>query len=169
MRVHHILSVALLVSLTASFQVQAEAVSLDSLLKQVKSGRINDANENAERLKDFKSNKALQSKKLADMKAERKRQESRSVKLEKEFEANEKNLVVLEKALRERLGNLKELFGVLQQAAGDARGQFDNSLTQIQFAGRSDYLTDLAQKMGSPVSSLPSKKSNVCGLNCSVR
>ena len=148
MRIHHILSVALLVSLTASFQVQAEAVSLDSLLKQVKSGRINDANENAERLKDFKSNKALQSKKLADMKAERKRQESRSVKLEKEFEANEKNLVVLEKALRERLGNLKELFGVLQQAAGDARGQFDNSLTQIQFAGRSDYLTDLAQKMG---------------------
>ena len=148
MRIHHILSVALLVTLTSSFQVQAEAVSLDSLLKQVKSGRINDAKENAERLKNFKADKALQGKKLATMKVERKRQESRSVKLEREFEENEKNLAVLEKTFRERLGNLKELFGVLQQAAGDARGQFDNSLTQIQFADRSDYLTDLAQKMG---------------------
>jgi biopolymer transport protein ExbB len=148
MRIHHILSVALLVTLTGSFQVQAEAVSLDSLLKQVKSGRINDAKENAERLKNFKADKALQGKKLAAMKTERKRQESRSVKLEREFEVNEKNLAVLEKTFRERLGNLKELFGVLQQAAGDARGQFDNSLTQIQFSDRSDYLTALAQKMG---------------------
>ncbi|PCJ86478.1 MAG: energy transducer TonB [Thiotrichaceae bacterium] len=148
MRIHHILSVALLITLTTIFQVQAESVSLDALLEQVKNGRINDANENAERLKSFKANKALQGKKLAAMKSERTRQENRSAKLEKEFEENEKNLIVLEKRFRERLGNLKELFGVLQQAAGDARGQFDNSLTQIQFADRSEYLTGLAQKMG---------------------
>src|SRR5690606_3228491 len=41
------------------------------------------------------------------------------------------------------------LFGVLQQAAGDARGQFDASLTDVQYPDRGKFLTQLAEKMGS--------------------
>ena len=48
-----------------------------------------------------------------------------------------------------RLGSLRELFGVLQQVAGDARGLFEASLTNVEFPGRSDFLTELAAKMGS--------------------
>jgi len=132
----------------ASFQLNAAAVNLDDLLKQVHTGRINDAKENAARIKAFKADKAQQVKKLANMKAERKRQEALSLKLEKDFDFNEKKIAVLEKTLHERLGNLKELFGVLQQAAGDARGQFESSLTQLQFKNRGKFLTELAQKMG---------------------
>ncbi|MDX1460193.1 MAG: MotA/TolQ/ExbB proton channel family protein, partial [Xanthomonadales bacterium] len=57
-------------------------------------------------------------------------------------------IIELERALQERLGDLKELFGVLQQAAGDAIGQFDTSLTQVQFGERSQFLTEFAAKMG---------------------
>jgi biopolymer transport protein ExbB len=126
----------------------AEELSLDALLKQVKAGRITDAKENEERMKKFQADKARQAQLLAAAQAERTREEERSQALEDEFEVNDQQIVELERALQDRLGSLKELFGVLQQAAGDARGQFDNSITQIQFSDRSEFLTDLAQKMG---------------------
>ena len=37
---------------------------------------------------------------------------------------------------------------MLQQASGDARGQFESSLTQVQFPDRTGFLTELAKKMG---------------------
>jgi biopolymer transport protein ExbB len=83
------------------------------------------------------------------MEAERVRQEQLSQQLETTFEANDAQIIDLERALLERLGELKELFGVLQQAAGDARGNFDTSVTQIQFPDRGQWLTEFAQKMGS--------------------
>jgi len=158
MRIHNIpasiLSTAVLsrivlaVFLATSFQVSAANVNLDDLLKQVQTGRVSDAKENAQRLKAFKADKSQQAKKLAAMKAQQKSQEKRSEKLEADFSVNEKELVALDKQLKNRLGNLKELFGVLQQAAGDARGQFESSLTQIQFPDRGKFLTELANKMG---------------------
>ncbi len=126
----------------------AEAVSLDELLEQVKQGRIKDAADNAARLKEFQANRARQQQALADAKAEQAREERRSEQLENRFEVNDEQIMVLERALQERLGDLKELFGVLQQAAGDARANFDDSVTQIQFPDRSDWLTSFAQKMG---------------------
>ena len=148
MRIQSIISLATLMLLSSLTSVQAAPLTMDGLLNQVHTGRINDAKENAQRIKAFKADKAQQSRKLANMKAERVREEKRSSVLENKFEKNEKELAVAEKALRDRLGSLKELFGVLQQTAGDARGQFDNSLTQLQFKERSDFLTALAKKMG---------------------
>jgi biopolymer transport protein ExbB len=75
-------------------------------------------------------------------------QERRSAQMEQTFEDNDVKIVELELALQERLGDLKELFGVLQQAAGDAIGQFSGSLTQVQFTDRSAYLSEFAAKMG---------------------
>lgn len=126
----------------------AEALSLDDLLRKVQSGRIQDARENAARIKAFKANKAHQRQLLADAEVARSREEARSEALETAFEENDLKVVDLEHALKERLGSLKELFGVLQQAAGDARGQFENSLTQVQFPQRTEFLRELAQKMG---------------------
>ncbi|MCZ6774083.1 MAG: MotA/TolQ/ExbB proton channel family protein [Proteobacteria bacterium] len=143
------LVVIITLSLIAAAPVAAEdALSLDLLLQKVKAGRVQDAKENAARIAGFKANKAEQAKLLAAARVARRRQEARSEQLEKAFEENDVQVIELEAALKERLGSLKELFGVLQQAAGDARGQFENSLTHVQFPERIDFLTDLARKMG---------------------
>lgn len=126
----------------------AENLSLDDLLKKVKAGRVQDSRENAARIEAFKANKNRQQQLLADAKVKRTSEEERSEALETAFEENDLKIVDLENALKERLGSLKELFGVLQQASGDARGQFENSLTQVQFPERGAFLTELAQKMG---------------------
>ncbi len=126
----------------------AQAVSMAELLEQVKQGRVKDADENKARIAEFQRDRARQQQMLADANAEQRRQEQRSQQLEDLFEANDVQIIDLEHALQERLGDLKELFGVLQQAAGDARGNFDSSLTQIQFPDRTEWLTAFAQKMG---------------------
>ena len=127
----------------------AQTVSLDELLEQVRQGRVKDAAENEQRLQEFRRDQANQRQRLADMRAEQRRQEQLSEQLERTFEANDLEIADLEAQLSEALGDLKELFGVLQQAAGDARGNFDNSLTQVQYPDRSEWLTAFAQKMGS--------------------
>jgi biopolymer transport protein ExbB len=126
-----------------------EAVSLDDLLTQVKQGRVRDAAENKARLDEFQKNRAQQQQALNNMRAEQTRGEQRSQTLENTFEVNDVAIIELERALQERLGDLKELFGVLQQAAGDARGNFEASVTQVQFPDRTAWLTGFAQKMGS--------------------
>src|SRR5690606_21837570 len=57
--------------------------------------------------------------------------------------------------LDERLGSLRELFGVLQQVSGDARATFQNSLTNVEYPDRIQFLTEFAAKAGSS-SRLPS-------------
>ncbi len=133
----------------ASPSFAAEAVSLDELLNLVKQGRVKDAAANKARIDEFQRERSQQQQALANIKAERTREEARSVTLEETFAVNDEEIIVLERALQERLGDLKELFGVLQQAAGDARGNFDSSVTQVQFPDRSEWLTTFAQKMGS--------------------
>jgi biopolymer transport protein ExbB len=133
----------------ASPAFAVEAVSLDELLNLVKQGRVKDAATNKARIDEFQKNRAQQQQNLANIKAERTREEGRSVALEQSFATNDEEIIVLERALQERLGELKELFGVLQQAAGDARGNFEASVTQAQFPDRSEWLTSFAQKMGS--------------------
>ena len=140
--------IACLVFGLANTAYAAQAVSMEELLQQVKEGRVKDAAENKARIAEFQRDRARQQQLLADVRAEQARQEQRSQQLEDTFEANDVQIIDLERALQERLGDLKELFGVLQQAAGDARGNFEGSLTQIQFPERLEWLTSFAQKMG---------------------
>ncbi len=127
----------------------AKVISLDELLQQVKTGRVKDAAESKARLDQFRAQRGQQSKLLATEKAEQKRQEAASSRMEKQFEVNDSQIIDLERAFQERLGGLKELFGVLQQASGDARGNFEASVTQVQFPDRTDFLLEFAKKMGS--------------------
>ena len=138
----------LALGLSGSVQA-AQAVNLDDLLQQVKQGRVKDAAENQKRIEEFQRDRTRQQQLLQQMEAEKVRQEQLSQQLEDTFEANDAQIIDLERALQERLGELKELFGVLQQAAGDARGNFDSSVTQIQFPDRGEWLTAFAQKMSS--------------------
>ena len=138
---------AMLLAFTLSAQA-ATTVSLDELLQSVKTGRVTDAAENKARLDQFRANRSQQTKLLNDEKAEQKRQEQASARMEKQFEVNDVKIIDLERAFQERLGGLKELFGVLQQASGDARGNFEASVTNVQFSDRTDFLLEFAKKMG---------------------
>ncbi|MDH3637787.1 MAG: MotA/TolQ/ExbB proton channel family protein [Gammaproteobacteria bacterium] len=135
-------------TLLMSAALPAAEISLDALLEQVQRGRAHDQQENAARIKAFQADRARQKELLEQAKQERVREEQRSQDLEQEFEQNDASLSELEQALTERLGSLKELFGVLQQVSGDARGQFENSHTQVQFPDRTGFLSAFAQKMG---------------------
>ena len=127
------LASGLLLATTLSVQA-ATSISLDELLQQVKTGRVTDAAENKASLDQFRANRSTQTKLLNAEKAEQKRQEQLSSQMEKQFEVNDSRIIDLERAFQERLGGLKELFGVLQQASGDARGNFEASLTQVQLS-----------------------------------
>ncbi len=136
--------------LTLSFAAwgQDQSASLSELLKKVEQGRSAENQESREREQRFTRDRARQQQLLAEARAERTRLENVSERLEIEFEENEIRVVDKQDALNKRLGSLKELFGVLQQVAGDTRGLFDNSITSAQFPDRGEFLTSLAQKMG---------------------
>jgi len=146
-----ITSLFLLLSMTGiSVSAQTAAIgTLDDLLRQVQQGRVQENTQNRAREQEFIQNRARQQQMLADVNREREALELESARMEKEFEENEFAISELRAQLSLRMGSLRELFGVLQQAAGDARGNFENSLTNIEFPERANFLTQLSEKMGS--------------------
>jgi biopolymer transport protein ExbB len=128
---------------------QGSLANLDDLLKSVQEGTFKENTQNKAREQQFIQNKGRQQQLLQDANRERTALEADSARMEGEFEANEISLADLRLQLEARMGSLKELFGVLQQAAGDARGNFEGSLTNIEYPERSAFLTSLAEKMGS--------------------
>ncbi|MGY8814874.1 MAG: MotA/TolQ/ExbB proton channel family protein [Gammaproteobacteria bacterium] len=128
---------------------QGSLANLDDLLKSVQEGTFKENTQNKAREQQFIQNKGRQQQLLQDANRERTALEADSARMEGEFEANEISLADLRLQLEARMGSLKELFGVLQQAAGDAKGNFEGSLTNIEYPERSAFLTSLAEKMGS--------------------
>ena len=145
----HLIASACLIGLLSPAVSADEAVSLDVLLEQVQQGRIDESEENQAREEQFRGNEARQSAMLQQANNDRANLEAVSERLEKEFEANQDDIDLLKQDLQESLGSLKELFGVLQTAAGDSRATFDASLTNIEYPHRGDFMTELAEKMGS--------------------
>ncbi len=126
-----------------------KAVSLDQLLDQVRQGRLAESQQDVAREREFRENKAQQAQMLANARKEQAALERTSSRLEDEFNANKRKIADQVKAFNNRLGGLKELFGVLQDAAGAARSQFDKSVTNAQFPGRDEWLTHFSQEMNS--------------------
>lgn len=143
------LVVLLAVGLPLPVAAQDAVQNLDQLLELARAGRAREAKENAAREAEFKADRARQADLLKSAKAERAAEEARSEALEAEFDANEQALIEMGETLTQRLGSLKELFGVLQQVAGDTRGQFENSVTSIQYPEREAFLAELVEKMSS--------------------
>ncbi|MDJ0653869.1 MAG: MotA/TolQ/ExbB proton channel family protein [Xanthomonadales bacterium] len=148
MKIVKVIAIALTLGFAFTATAQDQAASLQDLLKLVEEGRAAEAAEARQREQRFAQQRGQQQQLLTQARNERSALERRSQELEDTFEANE--IVIVEKtdALTKRLGSLKELFGVLQQVAGDTRGLFDSSITSAQYKDRGDFLTELAQKMG---------------------
>tara|TARA_B100000686_G_scaffold229967_1_gene237352 strand:- start:6390 stop:7775 length:1386 start_codon:yes stop_codon:yes gene_type:complete len=132
-----------------SVQAQNEATTLQQLLDLVAEGSARDNAAETQRIAAFEAANADQDQLLSDGNDQKASEEARSARLETQFEENELLIADVTEQLDNRLGSLRELFGVLQQVAGDARGLFEASLTNIEYPERSQFLTDLAAKMGS--------------------
>jgi len=101
------------------------------------------ANTKEKKLNELKRiNKKLE-KDLADA-------EALSVKLTNQFDENEKKLAELEEKLTLKLGNLGEMFGVVKQVSGQTRGEFKNSITNIDNPNRDLFLKNLAESKKLP-------------------
>ena len=133
----------------AQAQDDSEARTIDELLQFVEQGSATDRAAEEARLQRFRQAQNEQQQMLQDANAQRTAEEQRSEQLETMFEENELLIADRQAQLDVRLGSLRELFGVLQQVAGDARAQFQNSFTNIEYPDRAQFLTDLAAKMGS--------------------
>lgn len=140
----------------AATEAPAEtAGNLDQLLEQVRRGKLREERLHREREAQFISQKNNQARLKREAEQTKANEERRSERLEAEFERNKTELVRLDTRLRERLGNLSELFGVLQQVAGDARGNFSGSIISTQYPDRTAALDTLIDK-ASAASDLPS-------------
>ena len=78
--------------------------------------------------------------------------EELSDQLSAEFDDNESQLSELEEKLTLKLGNLGEMFGVVRQVAGQTKGEFENSISNLQFPKRNDALQKLTEKRKLPLS-----------------
>ena len=146
-----LLSLSLLTALSLPMTSQAadDTLSMDTLLQQVKAGRVRDAADNKKREQVFAAEKAQQVARIKQAMLDVQALEAKSARLEQRFNANE--LLVEEKRQQrdERLGSLKELFGHLTGAAGDMRSRFRNAITTSQFPEREAFLSGLIKKMNS--------------------
>jgi biopolymer transport protein ExbB len=101
------------------------------------------ANSKEKQLSDLKT---INSKLKKDLKAA----EDLSAKLINQFDENEKTLSELEEKLTLKLGNLGEMFGVVKQVSGQTRGEFKNSITNIDNPDRDLFLKNLAESKKLP-------------------
>ena len=128
-------------------QAQENASSMSELLQQIQRGQVRDSQEQQQRLQQFRQQQAQQQQILNQARQQRTNLENESTRLETTFEENQQEIVTARAQLDERLGALRELFGVLQTVTGDAQGRFQNSLTNIHYPNRDEFLTELGSRM----------------------
>ena len=138
----------LAIGVTQAPDAHAQARSLDELLRMVEQGRASDNREARQREQEFQSKQAEQQRLLGQARNKRAAEERRSGELETSYEQNELEIAEVTEQLNIRLGSLRELFGNLQTVSGDAQGQFNNSLTNIEYPDRGEFLGNLSEKMG---------------------
>ena len=119
---------------------------LDLLVESVKTSASIRAKEDKARLNKFLSDKNKQQSLLNQMKVKLNNEEDRSERLTKQYEDNDAALSDLEEQLTLKLGSFGELFGIVRQTAGESKGQFSLSLTNIEYPDRIDFLGDLAER-----------------------
>ena len=126
--------------------VEPVITDLDFLVESVKTTASIRASEDRARLNKFLSDKNKQQALLDNMKYRLTLEERRSERLTKEYENNDAQLSDLEEQLTLKLGSFGELFGIVRQTAGESKGQFMLSLTNIEFPDRIEFLGDLAER-----------------------
>ena len=134
---------------------QQRAANLDELLSLVEQARLSETEESRQRIQQFQQNVNQRQALLNEMVQRRETEERISVDLENTYNRNEITKAQRFETLQERLGDLDELFGTIAGVVGDTRSQFEASMISAQYAGREEFLTELAEIMGSD-SQLPS-------------
>ena len=151
--------IVLPIILITSFQLSAQQVSfsepvevtdIEQLLELVKDSATLRSDEDKKRLADLNKSKQRQEKLLADAKWLLKVQSNREKKLTKQFEDNDSKLSDLEEQLNLKIGTLGELFGVVRQLSGDAKSTYSQSLTNLEFPSRVEFLGNLAERKELP-------------------
>ena len=148
-------SIFFLVLLTPSlFAQESEEVlvlsDVDKLLILVEENTLLRSAQDQERLKEFLKSKNKQEKLLNDAKWLLKKENDRERLLTKTFEDNDAKLSDLEEQLNLKIGTLGETFGVVRQISGDAKSTYSQSLTNLQFPSRIEFLADLAERKALP-------------------
>ncbi|HMB58538.1 MAG TPA: MotA/TolQ/ExbB proton channel family protein [Xanthomonadales bacterium] len=128
----------------------AGAQTLDELARMVREAATSEAKINQEREAKFVRERNNQQALLAEARQELAAENARSDRLRDEYDVNERALAELETTLAERMGNLGELFGVVRQASGDIQAALDDSMVTAQMPGRTQFLSDLAQRRELP-------------------
>lgn len=139
-----------LFSFTQDVEVATEPSDIDKLLDLVEENTLLRSKSNQERLEQFIKNRNQQQKLLNDARWLLKLEKDREQKLTKNFEDNDAKLSDLEEQLNLKIGTLGETFGVVRQISGDAKSTYSQSLTNLQFPSRIDFLADLAERKALP-------------------
>ena len=130
--------------------VAIEPSDVDILLDLVEENTLLRTKDDQERLNQFIRNRNQQQKLLNDARWLLKLEKDREANLTKNFEDNDARLSDLEEQLNLKIGTLGETFGVVRQISGDAKSNFSQSLTNLQFSERIDFLADLAERKALP-------------------
>lgn len=128
----------------------ASAQSLEELARMVSEAASTEAQINQEREARFVRERNNQQQLLQQARRELANENTRSDQLRTEYDQNERSLADLETTLAERMGNLGELFGVVRQASGDIQAALDDSMVSAQMPGRTEFLSNLAQRRELP-------------------
>jgi len=129
---------------------QADANSLDALLKEVKQARHQASAENTAREVVFKQQLDQRQALLTKAKADLAQQKKRSVTLKATIKANEQALFEIEKDIREKGATLGELFGVVRQISGEVHAAFKHSIVSAEYPDRSAFLKTLSDSQSLP-------------------
>ena len=154
MNIKYILPVVLFFGFSSNLlsqeDIDKEISPLQQLITEIEQGidiekrfDFSRANTKEKKLNELKRINRKLEKDLADA-------EALSVKLTNQFDENEKKLAELEEKLTLKLGNLGEMFGVVKQVSGQTRGEFKNSITNIDNPNRDLFLKNLAESKKLP-------------------
>ena len=134
-------------SANAQGQDDAAAASMSELLRLIEQGQARDSREARQREAAFAQARNQQQSLLNQARAERTRQENTSQQLENQYAANQQRIITAKQALEERMGALKDLFGQLKIVTAESQGRFAESLTNLEYPDRGQFLIDLNDKM----------------------
>jgi biopolymer transport protein ExbB len=126
------------------------AQTLEELARIVEQAATSEGQINQQREAEFLSDRNEQRNLLAQARRDLKAEETRGDNLKAEYDRRERELAELETVLQERMGNLGELFGIVRQSSGDIQSSLDDSMVSSALPGRSEFLSELAQRKELP-------------------
>lgn len=145
-----LVSLVLLLGLSAPSLAADKPANLDELLDQVKRERVLEQQQNKLREAEFVEAHDKQAKLLEDARAQLAFQEQRTSQLNQAFNDQEKALAERQALLDDKSGSLGELFGTVRQIANDSRGVLESSMTSVQKTDRLAFLNKLSDSKQQP-------------------